>query len=318
MNQLKSLTAAGFALLLLAACSSAGMGDIFGGGNDSSYAREIRGTVDYVDTSSRSVVLTNVSGTNMLSGGSSGSSVRVYYDDRTSVEYQGRSYRPSDLERGDQVAVRVDQSGNNLIAESMVVTYNSASGIGNSGGSYNSTVTGTVRSINTSSRSIEIDRGYGSTTWVEYDTSTPVYFNNQTYRPADLERGDQVEIRVRDLGSGRLLAQDMTVIRSVSGSTGGSSSSYATLRGTVRSIDTVRRTIQLESTSWISGFTSGNSGSIMTVQYGSNTSVDVQGRLHPVANLERGDVIEVQVTNASSTLPTAQAIYLIRDVNSRY
>ena len=59
-------TAAGalVTLLLLSACSSGGgLGDIFGGGGSSSdtYANEIRGRVDYVDTRERSITLTNVS-----------------------------------------------------------------------------------------------------------------------------------------------------------------------------------------------------------------------------------------------------------------
>jgi hypothetical protein len=45
--------------------------------------------------------------------------------------------------------------------------------------------------------------------------------------------------------------------------------------------------------------------------------VDVSGQLHPVAGLERGDIVDVQVQNASATTPFAQRIFLVRDVNSR-
>ena len=315
MNKYKSLSVLSLAVLLLAACASSDNGGIFGGSNQNNY--EIRGTVDSVDTNSRTIYLTNVSGynTSMLSGG--GNNVRVSYDDRTTVAYQGQNYRPQDLERGDEIAVRVDESGNSLIAESVTVTRNVSSGSVYDNGTYGSTLRGTVRNVDTSRRTIEVDRGFGSYVMVEYDNSSlPVYYNNQSYRVSDLERGDEIEIRGRDLGNNRYLAQDVTVTRSISaGSNGSSSSQYATVRGTVRSIDTARRTIELESASWISGFNSGNSSvNRMTFQYDTSVGVLVSGQQHPVENLERGDVVEVQFRNTNATMPFVDRITLVRDV----
>ncbi|MFL6248126.1 MAG: hypothetical protein ACJ74H_19030 [Thermoanaerobaculia bacterium] len=318
------MAAASLALILLAACGSSGMGDILGGGSSNQQNYEIRGTVDSVDLNSRSIWLTNVSGYNasMLSNGGSGNTVRVYYDEQTAVSFNGQTYRPSDLERGDQIAVRVDESGNNLLAESMTVISDVSSGNGSyptyPSGSYESTIRGTVRYVDTSRRTIEVDRGSGSTTFVEFDTNTPVRFNNQTYNPADLERGDEIDIRARDLGNGRFVATDISVIRSVSsnGTYGSGSSQMATIRGTVRSIDTVRRTIELESTNWISGFNSGaGTGSRTIINYDTNASIYVNGRNESVSGLERGDVIEVQVARDGSTL-WARSMSLVRDVNS--
>jgi hypothetical protein len=327
MNKYKSLAAISLALLFLGACSSSNGGGIFGSpssSNPSSY--DIRGTVDSVDTGSRSVYLTNVSGLSSMLSGAGGNNARVYYDDRTAVEYQGRSYRPEDLERGDQISVRVDESNNRLLADSMTVTYN-AGGTGTTSSnpypSYpsstaNSSVRGTVRSVDTSRRTIEVDRGYGSTVMVEYDTSTPVYWSNQTYHVADLERGDEIDVRVNDY-SGRLVAQDITVTRNVSGNTSGSSTSsqVSTLRGTVRYIDTSRNTIELGSTSWVSGFSGGSGAGTIVVQFDSSTNVDVQGRLYPVANLDVGDVVDVQVTSLGGSTYRASRIFLVRDVNQR-
>lgn len=327
MKTTKSLAAASLALVLLAACGSSGMGDILGGGGSNQQNYEIRGTVESVDQNSRSIFLSNVTGYNasMLSNGGSGSTVRVYYDDQTPVEFNGQSYRPSDLERGDQVAVRVDESGNNLLAESMTVIRDVSSGSSSyptsPSGSYDTNIRGTVRYVDTSRRTIEVDRGYGSTTFVEFDTNTPVRFNNQNYNPVDLERGDEIDIRARDLGNGRFLAQDISVLRSVSGNngtygSGTSSSSQATIRGTVRSVDTVRRTIELESTNWMSGFNSGaGTGSRTIINYDTNASIYVNGRNESVSGLERGDVIEVQVTRDGSTL-WARSMSLVRDVKS--
>jgi hypothetical protein len=299
------------------------MGDIFGGGSGAN-DYEIRGTVDHVDTSARVLYLTNVSGyNNMLSNGGSSNSVRVYFDDDTTVGYQGQTFRVSDLERGDEVAVRVDESGNQLHAESVSVVRDVSSGSSSTypgSGVYDSTIRGTVRYIDTSRRTIEVDRGSGSVITVEYDTSTPVYWNNQTYRATDLERGDEIEIRLSNTGTSRSLARDITVTRNVSGGTygGSTSSQMSTIRGTVRYIDTSRRTIELESASWRSGFNSGSStaSNRVIVSYGSNTNVDVGGAMHPVSGLERGDVIEVQVSNANSTTPFADRIWLVRDVRN--
>ncbi|MEA2342202.1 MAG: hypothetical protein QOF63_371, partial [Thermoanaerobaculia bacterium] len=216
MNKYKTLAAATVALLLMAACGTSGngIGDIFGNGGSpttSNAAYQIRGTVDSVDTRGQSIFLTNVSGynTNLNTGRSD--SLRVYYDNRTTLNYQGQSFRPDQLERGDEVTVRVDQSGNQLIAETMDVTYNTRGGMASgSNGSY----------------------GYPS------------------------------------------------------------SQQYSTIRGTVRNVDTRNQTIELENTNWVSGFRTNNSSSRFVVRYDQNASVDYNGQMYPLTNLERGDVVD--------------------------
>jgi len=317
------LAVSALALIMLGACSSGGgLGDILGGGG-SSATNELRGRVDFVDVNNRYVVLTNVSGYgNMLSNTGGGDTVRVHYDNQTSVEYQGQTYQVADLERGDEVAVRVDQSGNQLHARSMSVLYDSSSGSGTStypGNTNASSVRGTVRSVDASRRTIEIDRsGYGTQRF-EYDTNTYVTFSGRNYYPQDLERGDEVEIFLRDIGGGRFLANNITVLRSVSGTGGGSyGTSTATIRGTVRYVDTSRREIGLEQTSWITRFNTGSStGSVSVIKYDANTNVEYNGQLYQPTNLERGDIIEVQVQNTGSTTFLANRITVVRDVNLR-
>jgi hypothetical protein len=81
-------------------------------------------------------------------------------------------------------------------------------------------------------------------------------------------------------------------------------------------VDTARRTIELESASWISGFSSGaGNGSRTVINYDTNASIYVNGRNESVSGLERGDVIEVQVSRNGSAL-WAQRLSLIRDANS--
>jgi hypothetical protein len=319
------MTLAGLAvtlLLLAAGCGS--VGDILGGGgNDTSVNNgTLRGVVDYVDLNNRSITLTNVSGySSMLSnsGSGNGSTVRVYFDAQTPVEYNGQTFRPEDLERGDEVQVAVNESGSQLVADRVTVLRDvTASGSTGNGsyGSYNQTIRGTVRSVNTSRGTIEIDRGYNSTTVMEYDTRTAVLAGGRTYGVRDLEQGDEVEIRATDLGSGRWRADEISVVRSVSGGTTGNDTygNRAVIRGTVRSVDTYNRTLQLEQASWISGFNT--NASTMTVQYGSNANVIYGNQSYPITNLERGDQIEVEVDRSGSTY-TANRITVVRDVNSR-
>jgi hypothetical protein len=304
---------AAVALLVLAGCGSIGYPS---GSNypNGSYNNEIQGTVNYVDRNNGYIELTNASGyAPMLSSSGSGNVVRIYYDRNTTVQYNGRNYRVEDLDSGDQVDVRVSQSGNRLVADSMTVTYNvNASSSYPNNGSYSSTVTGTVRNVDTYRRTIEVDPGYGQTVIVNYDPNTTVSYNGRTYRPQDLQRGDQVSINVYNN-----MAQSISVNRSISnnGTYGNNNSNYATVRGTVRYVDTANHTIQLDQTNWISGFNTNTYGTTMTVQYDPNTTnVDISGRLYPVAGLERGDVIDVQMSNAGSSLSFAQRITLVRNV----
>lgn len=226
------------ALLMLAGCGSTQ--DIFGGGSQQPYTSSIHGTVDSVDTSTRSIVLYNTSGYNtMLSGSNGGSngSVRVYYDNNTSVQWQGRAYRPEDLERGDQIDVSVRQSGNQLIADSMNVTYNAngttASYPNNSypSNSYPasnvSTIRGTVRYIDTNSRTIQLEQatwlsGFlpgnsnGSVVTVQYDTNVGVNANGQVAPVTNLERGDVIEVQAQNYGNNtNLIANRITLVRDV-------------------------------------------------------------------------------------------------------
>lgn len=301
------------ALLLLASCGSSGIY----GGNNGGYASTIHGTVDSVDLNSNSMVLVNASGgyeANLSSR--NGETVRIYFDNDTTVNYQGQQYRPENLDRGDQVDVYVRQSGGELIADSMTVTYNTAGGYGNDGGVHSPSSTsysGTVRYVDASRRTIELDRGYGSNVIVDYDPNTVVMYNGRSYRAADLEVGDQVTIYTRDIGGGHMVAQNIDVTRSMT--SGSTSSNYATLRGTVRSVNTYNRTIDLESTSYISGFLPGNGSrsSVITLQYDPSARINVNGQMQPLTGLERGDVIEVQAQDLGNNTWSASSFTLLRD-----
>jgi len=53
------------------------------------------------------------------------------------------------------------------------------------------------------------------------------------------------------------------------------------------------------------------------IQYDTNTVVEYQGQTYPPANLERGDVVEIQVRDIDGSTLVADRITLVRDVNSR-
>jgi hypothetical protein len=326
-SKMTSLTGLALVLLLASACGSAGggLGDILGGGGSpSTQSGTLRGRVDHVDT--RSIYLTDVNGysSRLANGSSGGGTARVFFDDRTTVEYQGRAYRAADLERGDEVEMRVSESSNReLFAETVTVLRDVSAGGSTSypSGNYGTNIRGMVRYVDTNRRTIEVDRGQGyGTAIVEYDTRTAVLYGNRTYNPADIQRNDEVDIRVTDLGNNRWLAQDINIVRSASGSS--SSGTYGnqnsgTVRGTVRYVDTSRRTIELDQTNGSGGFMGGSgSGGTMIVSYGSNSVVEVNGRGENIANLERGDIIDVTVDRSGSSY-FANRIILVRDVNSR-
>lgn len=79
----------------------------------SNYGNDLRGSVALVDTRSRVI---------RLDGSGYGNNVQLMYDARTTVEYQGRSYRPENLQRGDIVRIQARQVGNNQwLAERIIV-----------------------------------------------------------------------------------------------------------------------------------------------------------------------------------------------------
>lgn len=82
----------------------------------------ITGTVNYIDTSARLINLT-ASYMNGLRN-STNNTYTVYYDARTRVLYQGRTYNVEDLERGDQVDVSTYASGNQYVADTVTVIRN--------------------------------------------------------------------------------------------------------------------------------------------------------------------------------------------------
>jgi hypothetical protein len=249
MTQHKSLamTATVLALTLLTGCGS--MGGILGGdpnypngnypsGNyPGSQASRIQGTVNSVDTRNQRIDLNIYS----MDGRSTRQSATLYYDSRTRLNYRGQNGSPSGLERGDQIDVRLVNNGNGqLVADTIDVTQSvsdSTSGNPNNGypnngypnngypSSSQSDLRGTVISVDTRAQRIDISnaygtslrnsRGGGSTYSIYYDSRTRVYYLNENHSPADLERGDEIDVRLSSTNNGQQVADTINVVRNV-------------------------------------------------------------------------------------------------------
>jgi hypothetical protein len=209
---------------LLAGCYTGSPGGYYGGYGGRGYA-DVRGTVESVNPRDRSIVVNREGGAYGLRNGGP-EEVVVYYDDDTRVEYQGRTYRPADLERGDRIAANVDPSGDRLYAQDIQVLYDvSSSYEGGTVGPDQGTLGtpdlhGVVRYVDTRSRTLEIEpesdsrysTGQSDVVVVYYDSQTAVEYQGHSYAPENLERGDEVEIDLRDSGGGRLLAEQIVVV----------------------------------------------------------------------------------------------------------
>ncbi len=209
-------------LLLLAGCvSPGGYGNSRGyGGNPGGYGQtepgypsqydsQLQGTVDSVDPRYNRIIL-------VVDDPRTGRARRteVAYDQRTRLFYQGREQQVEGLERGDVIRVTVAQPGRDLLARSIEVVRNVRDGGGGYGNSND--LRGSVVQVDTRARLIRLDGGgYGNQVQVRYDARTTVDYRGRSYRPENLQRGDLVRIRVRQVGVNQWLAERITVERSV-------------------------------------------------------------------------------------------------------
>jgi hypothetical protein len=225
------------------------------------------------------------------------------FDSSTVVEYQGqKSYNPQDLEIGDQIEAQVERSGNLLRARSIKVVY-SMSGSSGTNTAAGTAWDGTVRSVNSGNRTIELVQSsreqYPVT--VHYDANTRVEFQGRSYKPEDLERDDAVQVRTHSSGS-QMIADQIVVTRNTNASVGAAGQQQ--LRGTIGNINTATRIIELDSVAFqqgqVQGFDAAKNGSSTTIAYDASTIVEYQGRRYGVGNLERGDVVNIDVSQITS------------------
>jgi hypothetical protein len=211
-------------LMLLAGCVTGGYGPGAGYPGQAGYpdqpypddgrgSQALTGTVDGVDINGQRLLL--IAQSSRYGGDSR---MDVYFDRNTRLYYQGRAQAIEGLERGDVVRVDAVQSGGRLWARTIEVVQNVREG----GGQYGNELRGAVGYVDPRARVIELDRGgYGSSYGggpdrVRYDDRTLVEYQGRSYRPEDLERGDEVRVQARQFGN-EWLAERIWVERSVRG-----------------------------------------------------------------------------------------------------
>lgn len=232
------------ATVLLTGCGTMDMDDVYGRGPRDPYhdraGRDVEGTVQRVNTRDRLIYLDRRDGGrhDLRNEGDDpryGSpEIAIYYDDETTVEYQGRTFRPEDLEPGDRIQASIGRTEGGLLAESIQVLYDvSSSGPGgyddrtdrsdqSDRDRYATELRGTVRTVDTRNHTVEIepsprnDSGNpydrSGVVLVQYDSATTVQFEGRRYEPANLERGDVVEIALRPDRGERPMAAQITVV----------------------------------------------------------------------------------------------------------
>lgn len=216
------------ALVILTGCST--LGNVLGGssypnGPTTSQVSDIQGTVNNIDTRTGRI---DLSSSYVNGQPSSQNNWSVYYDSRTRVTDGNRTYSVTNLQRGDSVDVRVYDNGNGQYhADTISLLGGSGNASsypsGNYPGNQASSIQGTVNNVDTQAQRIDVTANYSNglrntqnnNYSIYYDSRTRVLYQNRSYAPTDLERGDQIDVRVNDNGNGRLLADTITVTRNV-------------------------------------------------------------------------------------------------------
>ena len=216
------------ALVLITGCS--GLGNVLGGSNyptttPNQQVSDIQGTVNNIDTRAGRIDVTS----NYVNGQSTNqNNWSIYYDSRTQVLYGNRTYSIANLQRGDSVDARVSDNGNGrYLADTISVLGGNGNASSYPSGNYPSNqvsdIQGTVSYVDTQAQRIDINVTYSNglrntqnnNSSVYYDSRTRVMYQNKSYVPTDLERGDQIDVHVYNNNNGQLLADTITVTRNV-------------------------------------------------------------------------------------------------------
>jgi hypothetical protein len=309
--------AVGALVALLCSCAMLGGGETSRPGQPGSTApaaATVRGTIQGIDTKAHTLAVSAEAGQELSLRNGDGSQV-IAYDASTAVNYQGRTYRPEDLEVGDRVEVSVERNGDRLVARRIDVLSDASAGAGMQG--LPAELEATVRWVDNTNRTIELEPVSGDRRAVvaHYDSSTRVAYEGRAYQAEDLERGDVVRVRTRSAG-GQLLADQISVVRNSRAADAGGgnppAASRGLVRGTIRQIDPAARRIALDSASWAQGFDPGAERSAgVEVSYDAQTVVEYQGKRYGIANLEPGDQVEIEVDRGGGNY-RAQRIVVTR------
>ena len=178
---------AALALASVGVCSQAGslgsvLGSVLGGGGQQQ-GRQVTGIVRQVDTRNQQLALQQ----------SNGQTIALVYDNRTKVVYQNREYTVANLENGDQVTARVQQTQNgsyytDLVQVDQSVSTSTGSSSTNSG--QVQSLQGVVRRVDTANGWFQIDGGNNVllTVYMPYNPSRTDLQKFQNLRNGDTAR----------------------------------------------------------------------------------------------------------------------------------
>ena len=176
--------AAALALASVGACSQAGslgsvLGSVLGGGQQG--GSQISGTIRQVDTRNQQLALQQ----------SNGQTVAIQYDNQTKVVYQNQQYSVSNLENGDQVTARVQQTQNGGYYTDLVQVDQSVQGsTGSTSNGQVQSLQGVVRRIDTQNGWFQIDGGNNTliTVYMPYNPARADLQKFQNLRNGDVAR----------------------------------------------------------------------------------------------------------------------------------
>lgn len=258
----------------------------------------LSGTVRSVNTAARTLTIGSAAGTQLNLRGSD--DTVLTYDGYTVVQYQGQtSYKPEDLEIGDRIEVQVDRNPGYVLARNITVLSSVSAGVGGGSTTALTNWEASVRAVNPASRTMDLVQAgreqYPLT--IHYDANTRVESAGRSYGPEYVERNDQVQVSTRSI-DGRLIAERIVVTNNANGSAAVGTDRQ--LSGTIRSVDTAARVIDLESVTFAQlygqGFDAVRNGGYTTITYDAGTVIEYRGQRYGVTNLERGDFVNVDVS----------------------
>lgn len=159
------------ALVALSACSQAGsLGSVLGsvlGGGQQQQGSQVSGTIRGVDTRNQQISLQQ----------SNGQTVGLLFDNQTKVVYQNKEYAVTNLENGDQVTARVQQTQNGSYYTDLVQVDRSVTT--STGGTTNNAqlqqLQGTVRRVD------------GTNGWFEMDAGNVLLTVSMPYNPSQAD-----------------------------------------------------------------------------------------------------------------------------------
>jgi len=222
-----------FPLLAFAGCHE--LGHDGPGDYGSVSSSNITGEIQYVDTRALEIEIRADSGRTSV----------VRYDNNTRVVYQQRNYAVSNLEPGDQVAMRTQDRNGRLYTDLVTVrdsvqnrVYGGATGV----------LRGTVQRNDPRYSSMVMETNDKRQVAFYYDAQTRVRYRNRDYPVQNIQAGDVVDVRTRDRNQQTPTAELITVTSTAqdrTGPTGASLGRLETLEGRVEYVDTRRGLFEL-------------------------------------------------------------------------